>query len=135
MMQRAALVWVLLLVTVPLGCGSDGPGGGGGGGGEAGASDASIDASGDGLGPVTECLQPGVDYHCLSTAEHSYRPLCCPQAGPLAPRVMCSMLCSADGDCTDPTAPHCSHPPSPPGGPAAAGLCMPAGQDCCWNCR
>jgi hypothetical protein len=81
---------------------------------------------------LTSCLRP--TDACTATGT---TPLCCPQAGPLAPKVECSTVCSSDADCPSPDRPHCDHPPvaALSGNAQVKGLCMPAGRRCCWFCR
>jgi hypothetical protein len=106
--------WLALSITVLGGCHSAAPGG------------VPDDAA---VGLVTQCTRDA------EVCPGGQEPLCCPQAGPQAPRVICSRLCDLDADCSGlTTQPHCSRP-AMSGGAQEVGLCMPAGEECCWFCR
>jgi hypothetical protein len=55
---------------------------------------------------------------------------CCGSIGP-APICICTTTCAGNGDCTRPNQPLCNKA-SPS---AAAGICTPAGYNCCWMCQ
>ena len=115
-MMRATIVALGLFLALA-GCGN-------GGGAADGGDDGRQDADGSGGGDVSfECTQ-GVT-QCPAGLDC----LCCGSIGPAA-ICLCSVECTSGADCTTQGLPECNQP-----GAGTAGICTPAGFNCCWMCQ